>query len=222
MKATVFMSVDRRRSGRRWRRPTVSSPPALSIWKKIRLACSWRACSIRRPRYDTFDRVERPVDPDPDRLDDLAERRVVEPTTGRRAGRCCATSAGVSAMRLANPSSRARSAVRTPRRPPSQAGRSSTTWSVLRNSGQVLGQDVVERLVGRADQPEVGVAVEHAEQQVGLAGLADGQEPDRLAVGRVDGLALGGDRPERRLGPITISSQARAGSTAKPLSGWGT
>ena len=82
-----------------------------------------------------LDRVERPVDLDPDRLQDLAERRVVGRRTGRRAGRRLATSDGVSAISFAKPSSRARLAVRTPSGPPSQAGSSTITWCVLWNSG---------------------------------------------------------------------------------------
>ena len=67
----------------------------------------------------------------------------------------------------------------------------------LRELRDVLGQDVVDLAVGGPDQAEVGVAVEHAEQEVGIAPLADGQEPDHLAVTGLDGLARRGDRPER-------------------------
>ena len=46
----------------------------------------------------------------------------------------------------------------------------------------------MEGLVGGPDEAEVGVAVEHAQEQVGVAGLAEGEEPDRLAEGRIERL----------------------------------
>ena len=48
-----------------------------------------------------------------------------------------ASSLGESAVRLQKPSSRARCAVRTPRRPPSQAGRSSITWCDFWKAGKL-------------------------------------------------------------------------------------
>ena len=70
-------------------------------------------------------------------------------------------------------------------------------------------------LVGRADQPQVGVAVEHPQQEVGVAGLPQGEEPDRLAQGGVERLALGRDRAQASpVDPITISVQATTGRTA--------
>ena len=63
---------------------------------------------------------------------------------------------------------------------------------------EMLGQHIMRGPVGGADQPEVGVAIEHAQQQVRVAGLAQGEESDRFAQGRVKRLVLGSDRPQGR------------------------
>ena len=104
--------------------------------------------------------------------------------TGRRSGRCCATSAGVSAVRLQKPSSRGPLRREDAAQAAVPGGPLLDHLVRLLERVEVLGQDVMHGLVGRPDQPEVGVAVEHPQEQVGVAGLADGQDADRLAIGR--------------------------------------
>ena len=60
----------------------------------------------------------------------------------------------------------------------------------LPKSFMFSAKHVVHGLVSRVDQAQVGIAVEHPQQEVGIARLAHGQESNRLAQGRVDGLAL--------------------------------
>ena len=160
-------------------------------------------------------RVQRTFEVDPHRAEQLAERRVVDAPTGRRSGRCSRTSSGVSAVRLQKPSSRARCAVEHAAQAAVPGGPFLDHLVRLLERVEVLGQDVMHGLVGRADQPEVGVAIEHSQQQVGVAGLADGQMPDLLAIRRrSNGWPSGVIGPRLDRGPMTISVHAMTGRTA--------
>ncbi len=83
---------------------------------------------------------------------------------------------------------------------PAQAESFSTTWCVLANLVDAVGHDVVDLLVGRPDGAEVGLGVEQAEKQAGVAAGVDRQVLHDLAELAADRRPVGRDRPERGAG----------------------
>ena len=65
---------------------------------------------------------------------------------------------------------------------------------------EVLGQDVMKRLIGGAHQPQIGIAIEHAQQEVGVTRLAQGQKADRLTKGGIECLVVRGNRAQTGAG----------------------
>ena len=191
--------LDPRRSGRPALSTTVSLAPGLLIWRISRLAFSSPGLldALGQVRDHHRCPADLPGGSRPGGSTGRASGR--RRPTGRRSGRCSPPRPGCR-----------RSACRSPRRGPACAVEHAAQAAVpggplldhlvrLLERGEVLGQDVMHGLVGRADQPEVGVAIEHPQQQVGVAGLADGQEPDLLPIRRrSNGWSFGRDRAQGR------------------------
>ena len=131
-----------------------------------------------------------------------------------------ATSAGLSAVRLQNPSSRARCGGQHPTLAAFPRGLVIDDLVGLAKRLHIIGQNVVNRFIRRVHKPEVGIAVEHTQEEIGVARLAHRQESYRLAKAASALRCSGVIGPKEDDDPITISVQAIAGKTAYPRNGF--